>query len=215
MARAIQILAAESPAADSTFTVLLGGIFVLAGGLVGIGGTLAAELLRARNAERSEQRKELRSASADFSGSLVRMSHLAWVLSQRPNDSVILERLAELNEEGRASFERLRLLSDSWELQEAGRLALRHVSRYGKSPPASLTRVPRSFRRSRRVNDSNSIWSASTSRRAENSVCRTRHGLLRAVDIVDADDGRHADKALLMELSVKESSVEAATGGEG
>ena len=74
-------------------------------------------------------------------------------LSQRPSNQIASERFPALNDEGRASFERPRLLSDSQQLQEAGRLPHDMFSPYGKSLPAFLTRVSTSFRWSRRVND--------------------------------------------------------------
>ena len=131
----IQVFAADSLPRIPVSRVRL---VVLAGGLVGISGALATEWLRARNAERSDYRKDLRSACADFSSSLVRMSHLAWALSPVAETApVTLKRLAALHEGARASFERLRLLGDSRQLQKAGRMAFDMFSAERKSPPAS------------------------------------------------------------------------------
>ena len=121
------ILGAASEATGPASQVLAGGLIALIAGAVGAFGTLFTEGQRQRAAAKEQHRDRLRDACADFSSVLVRMTHLAWRLTKAPTDSAIDERLAAMHEEARTGYERIRLLSDSVHVQEAGRFALRHA----------------------------------------------------------------------------------------
>lgn len=55
------------------------------------------------------------------------MTHMAWRLAKAPTDAALDDRLSAMHEEARTGYERIRLLSDSMHVQEAGRFALRHA----------------------------------------------------------------------------------------
>ena len=122
-------------------------IFALAGALIGVLGTLAVELARSRAEDARSHREALRLACADFTAAVARMVNLA--IQLKDPDSAHIDKMREAHVEARVNYERLRLISGSRDVQEAGR----HVLRYkfgllrraeGKSPRYDeLERSPR------------------------------------------------------------------------
>jgi len=122
-------------------------IFALAGALIGVLGTLGVELARNRAEDARSHRDALRLACADFTAAVARMANLAIELKEP--DSGHINKMREAHIEARVCYERLRLISGSSDVQEAGR----HVLRYtfgllrraeGKPPrPDELDRGPR------------------------------------------------------------------------
>ena len=122
-------------------------IFALAGALIGVLGTLAVELARSRAEDVRSHRDALRLACADFTAAVARMVNLA--IELKDPDAARIDMMREAHIETRVSYERLRLISGSRDVQEAGR----HVLRYtfgllrraeGRPPrPDELDRSPR------------------------------------------------------------------------
>lgn len=99
-------------------------IFALMGTIIGVLGTLTVELTRNRAADKRSHREALRIACADFTAAIARTINLAAEL-QDP-DPTDIKRMHDADVEVRAGYERLRLISGSQDVQEAGR----HVVRY-------------------------------------------------------------------------------------
>jgi hypothetical protein len=87
-------------------------------------GTLAVEVVRSRTEDRRSDRETLRLTCADFTAAVARMVNLA--IQVKNPDADHIDKMREAHVEARASYERLRLISGSREVQEAGR----HVLRY-------------------------------------------------------------------------------------
>jgi hypothetical protein len=103
-------------------------IFTLIGTALGVLGTVAAQLVRARTDDSRTRREQLRSACADFASSLARLRELGLQLFEPRFDSPQgWESIREAHLEARAHYERLRLTSSSRDVQEAGRRALRYA----------------------------------------------------------------------------------------
>lgn len=100
-------------------------IFALAGTLVGVLGTLAVELARNRAEDTRSRREALKLASADFTAAVTRITNLA--LNSRDPDVARINLMYETHREARICYERLRLMAESREVQEAGRHVLRHA----------------------------------------------------------------------------------------
>ena len=103
-------------------------IFTLIGTALGVLGTVAAQLVRARTDDSRIRREQLRTACADFAASLARLRELGIQLFEPRFDSPKdWESIREAHLEARAYYERLRLTSSSRSVQEAGRRALRYA----------------------------------------------------------------------------------------
>jgi hypothetical protein len=100
-------------------------IFALAGTLIGVLGTLAVELARQRTEDKRSHREAIRLACADFTAAVALMVNLA-VQSKDP-DSTQIDKMREAHLETRVGYERLRLISGSRDVQEAGRYVLRYA----------------------------------------------------------------------------------------
>ena len=112
-------------------------IFALVGTLVGILGTLAVELTRSRAENMRVRREALRLASADFTAAVSRIINL--VLEFKAPDKLRIDLMYEGHREARVGYERLRLISSSREVQEAGR----HVIRYAYGLVREAQALPR------------------------------------------------------------------------
>src|ERR1700680_2016354 len=112
-------------------------IFALVGTLVGILGTLAVELTRSRAENMRVRREALRLASADFTAAVTRIINL--VLEFKDPDIPRIDLMYEGHREARVCYERLRLISSSREVQEAGR----HVIRYAYGLVREAQALPR------------------------------------------------------------------------
>jgi hypothetical protein len=112
-------------------------IFTLVGTLVGILGTLAVELTRSRTENVRARHDALRLASADFSAAVTRIINL--VLEFTDPDIPRIDLMYEEHREARACYERLRLISSSREVQEAGR----HVVKYAYGLVREAQGLPR------------------------------------------------------------------------
>jgi hypothetical protein len=100
-------------------------IFALVGTLVGILGTLAVELTRSRAENMRDRREALRLASADLTAAVARIINL--VLEFRDPATSQIDLMYEGHREARVCYERLRLISGSREVQEAGRYVIRYA----------------------------------------------------------------------------------------
>jgi hypothetical protein len=112
-------------------------IFALAGALIGVLGTLAVEVVRNRAEDRRSDRETIRLTCADFTASVARMVNFS--IQVKNPDADYINKMREAHVEARASYERLRLISGSREVQEAGRHVLRYsfglLRRAGGKPP--------------------------------------------------------------------------------
>jgi hypothetical protein len=103
-------------------------VFTLIGTALGVLGTVAAQLVRARTDDSRTRREQVRSACADFASSLARVRELGIQLFEPRFDSPQdWESIREAHLEARAHYERLRLTSSSRAVQEAGRRATRYA----------------------------------------------------------------------------------------
>jgi hypothetical protein len=122
-------------------------IFALAGTLVGVFGTLAVELTRSRATDKRSHREALRLACADFTAAVARMVILT--VDLKDPDSINITKVQEANLEMRVCYERLRLISGSRDVQEAGRHVLRYaygVLRRAEGKPPRHDEIGRSPR---------------------------------------------------------------------
>lgn len=106
---------------------MMAAIFALAGALIGVLGTLAVELARARTEDIRTRREAIRLACADFSAAVARIRALVGELSAKPVSSEQMQLLREAHREARVHYERLRLISASQGVQKAGRYAVRYA----------------------------------------------------------------------------------------
>lgn len=88
-------------------------------------GTLAVELARSRATDKRSHREALRLACADFTAAVARMVNLA--IELKDPDSTHINKMHEAHLETRVCYERLRLISGSRDVQEAGRYVLRYT----------------------------------------------------------------------------------------
>jgi hypothetical protein len=100
-------------------------IFALAGTLIGVLGTLTVELAHQRTEDKRSHREAVRLACADFTAAVARMVNLA--IELKDPDSAQIDRMREAHLETRVGYERLRLISGSRDVQEAGRYVLRYT----------------------------------------------------------------------------------------
>ena len=102
-------------------------IFALIGTLLGISGTLLMELRRERTQYNRSLQKALRISCADFTDALIRVRELTVALRRNPSDPALRESVQTAHSEAWVHYERLRLISTSRDVQEAGRRALRYA----------------------------------------------------------------------------------------
>jgi len=89
--------------------VMTAAVFALAGAVLGVLGTLAVEMARAR-AETSQSRREsVRSACADFTTAIAHLRNLAVELIKTPGETDLVNLMNQAHRESRAQYERLRL----------------------------------------------------------------------------------------------------------
>jgi hypothetical protein len=105
---------------------MVAAIFALVGAALGVLGTLATEMVRARTEGSRVHQETLRLTCADFTSALTKMRELAInaIYSSVPVSSEVMD---EATLEARIQYERLRLVSTSAEVQKAGRHALRYT----------------------------------------------------------------------------------------
>jgi len=102
-------------------------LFALAGTLVGVFGTLAAEIIRSRRDDVRYRRETVRSSCADFSDAIARIRTLSYELRTDPHDAELLTRIRDAEAEARIQYERLRLVLESKAAQAAARHAVRYA----------------------------------------------------------------------------------------
>lgn len=102
-------------------------LFTLAGALVGMLGTLAAELVRARRDDRKLWREEFRSTCAALASEVSRLRDISHELRRAPEDAQLRRDAQQAHSQARALQEKLRLISTSVQTQEAGRQLIHHV----------------------------------------------------------------------------------------
>jgi hypothetical protein len=101
-------------------------IFALIGTLLGISGTLLVEIRRERVEVNRSRREALRISCADFTDAIIRVREQAIRWKRDPSDVSLKESTYKAHDESWIHYERLRLISTSKDVQEAGR----HVIRY-------------------------------------------------------------------------------------
>lgn len=101
-----------------------GAIVALVGAGAGAGVTLTVEWVRARIGDRASRRDALLDSCSNFTAAVARTRSLSYDLKDNPENQA---RIHLQLEEARVECERLRLLIDSKETQEAARWALRHL----------------------------------------------------------------------------------------
>jgi hypothetical protein len=116
-------------------------LYAVAGVTLGLFGTLLLEVTRARYAVRRERRAELRSACVDFANAISRMRQISYDRDAIGPDPDLTGRMRQAYGEGRAAYERLRLVTDSASAQKEARHALQAALWFwrdvqGESPPA-------------------------------------------------------------------------------
>jgi hypothetical protein len=102
-------------------------IFALAGAVVGILGTLAVELARARIEDRRSRQEALRLACADFTAAVTLMWNLYIELLENSSDTELVDSFHKAHREARVHYERLRLTAASRDVQKTGRYVLRYA----------------------------------------------------------------------------------------
>jgi hypothetical protein len=105
-------------------------LFALAGVVIGTVGTLLADALRDRRADRRDQRKALRATCADFTSAIARMKQAGFDLDVGGDPEQVRNRFDAAHSNARALYEALRLTSNSVTAQEAARLAIRYALGY-------------------------------------------------------------------------------------
>ena len=105
------------------------GIFALIGTLLGISGTLLAEMRRERTETNRSRRETLRTTCAEFTDAIIRVRELSPSMGRHPSDADLREAVHRAHHESWSYYERLRLLSTSRDVQEASKL-LRRVRRW-------------------------------------------------------------------------------------
>lgn len=107
---------------------VVAAIFALVGAFVGVLGTLAVELTRRRTEDARSRRESLRLACADFTAAATRTRMLAMRVLEHPDDEAVRAAMYDSLLDARVYYERLRLISTSLDVQEAGRYALRYTT---------------------------------------------------------------------------------------
>lgn len=102
-------------------------VFALLGAAIGVLGTLATALVRARREERTRRGDELRSACAAFVAAMARTRYLANQAGHGGDDRELVPEFRAARTEARTQYERLRLTSGSVPAQEAVRLCITHA----------------------------------------------------------------------------------------
>jgi hypothetical protein len=102
-------------------------LFTLAGALVGMLGTLAAEFVRGRRDDRKLWREEFRATCASLAGEVSRLRDISHELRNAPDDDQLRRDAHEAHSRARAAQEKLRLIARSVRTQEAGRQLIHHV----------------------------------------------------------------------------------------
>jgi hypothetical protein len=125
---------------------MVAAIFALIGTLLGVLVALGIELSRRRADDIRARRESLLQTCADFSSEVTRMRMIAGTVKANPTDAVAKATMQEATLNARASYERLRLISTSLDVQKSGRYALRYA--YGIVRMAE-GRLPREDERER------------------------------------------------------------------
>jgi hypothetical protein len=102
-------------------------IFALAGTLVGVAGTLAIDLTRARVEDARARRDTVRLACADFTAAVARIRALAFEMRGKQPDGEEWRLMQDAHREARVHFERLRLTAASPDTQKVARQVLRYA----------------------------------------------------------------------------------------
>jgi hypothetical protein len=103
---------------------VIGAATTLLGTIAGGGVAITLEFVKARTADRAARRDALLNACSNFTASVARARSLCYQFNERP------EAKAEVNvhmNDARADCERLRLLIEAKEAQEAARMVVRHL----------------------------------------------------------------------------------------
>ena len=106
---------------------MMAALFTLAGALVGMLGTLAAELVRGRRDDRKLWREEFRTTCAALASEVSRLRDISHELRKTPDDAQLQRDAQEAHSQARALQEKLRLTATSVRTQEAGRQLIHHV----------------------------------------------------------------------------------------
>jgi len=103
---------------------VIGAATTLLGTIVGGGLAVTLEFVKARTADRAARRDALLNACSSFTAAVARAQALCYQFNERP------EAKGEVHvymNDARADCERLRLLIEAKETQEAARMAVRHL----------------------------------------------------------------------------------------
>jgi hypothetical protein len=95
--------------------------FALAGALIGVLGGVLTAAFGARAEDRRANREALRAVCTDFATATARVRRLSFELRRDPDNSSLILRVEEALTDARASYERLRLTTESYSAQEAAR----------------------------------------------------------------------------------------------
>jgi hypothetical protein len=96
-------------------------LFALAGALIGVLGGVLTAAFGARAEDRRANREALRAVCTDFAIATARVRRLSIEIGRDPDNRSLELRVEEALTEARASFERLRLTTESYRAQEAAR----------------------------------------------------------------------------------------------
>jgi hypothetical protein len=96
-------------------------LFALAGALIGVLGGVLTAAFGARAEDRRANREALRTVCTDFATATARIRRLSFEIRRDPDNQSLELRVEEALTEARASYERLRLTTESYRAQEAAR----------------------------------------------------------------------------------------------
>jgi hypothetical protein len=96
-------------------------LFTLAGALIGVLGGVLTAAFGARVENRRANREALRAVCTDFATATARVRRLSFEIREDPDDRSLHLRVEDALTEARASYERLRLTTESYRAQEAAR----------------------------------------------------------------------------------------------
>jgi hypothetical protein len=102
------------------------GIFALAGAVLGIAGTLLADMLRFKKGDARERRETLRRACEDLTTALIRMRQVYLDHYANPAASTWRTPMWEAHNDARLYCERLKLTAGSENVQLEARYAMRY-----------------------------------------------------------------------------------------
>jgi hypothetical protein len=102
-------------------------IFALIGTVLGISGTLLVEIRRERIENNRFRREALRIGCADFTDAIIRVRELAGRLRADSSDETLRDSAYKAHQDSWIQYERLRMISASKDLQEAGRYLIRYT----------------------------------------------------------------------------------------